>query len=113
MCLAYCRGLLTPDYKNGLQSRLRENMILRLLDDELISEYTEKTAFITATSIAPALDPKRVGDFLEEQHRKLVYAAAKREYEDTVYHSQAEIDKKFNEQAALWFAAIRGEDGQV
>lgn len=113
MCLAYCRGLLTPDYKNGLQSRLRENMILHMLDDELTSAFTNNVTMLEATAMAPMVDPKRLSDFMGELHKKLVYAASKAEYEDTVYHSQAEIDKKFNEQAAAWFAAMRAEDGQV
>jgi hypothetical protein len=33
--VAYLRGLLTPYYKNGLRSRIREDLVLEALSDEL------------------------------------------------------------------------------
>ena len=33
--VAYLRGLLTPYYKNGLRSRIREELVLEALSDEL------------------------------------------------------------------------------
>ena len=36
--VAYLRGFLAPDYKNGVKSRIRENLILGAINDDLDSK---------------------------------------------------------------------------
>ena len=53
--VAYLRGLLKPNYKNGISSRIRENLILEALNDELDAEAINNTLLvdISTTNIAP------------------------------------------------------------
>lgn len=44
--VAYLRGLLRPDYKNGKSSQIRENLVLTALDRELDAELLKDSALV-------------------------------------------------------------------
>lgn len=60
MLLAYRRGLLMPDYPNGLQSILRERMILNMLDYELMSEHIRDNTYLLNTVYSPHYDTSKL-----------------------------------------------------
>ena len=56
--VAYLQGLLKPDYRNGISSRIRENLVLEALNDELDAESINNTLLvdISSTNIVPRED---------------------------------------------------------
>lgn len=108
MILAYRRGLLTPGYPNGIQSRLRERMLLQSISAELDSEYSWNSSLLAAAIWSPHIEHKTTKKFAKDLSRQLNYAADKRELKDVIFHTQADIDAKFMEQAKEYFAKLRG-----
>lgn len=82
MMLAYRRGLLEPDYKHGVQSIVRERMILTMLDNEQAAEAIKLAAMFRCMALAPAIKPDAAPDFsekLKESALRVVYLS---EYSD-------------------------------
>lgn len=82
MMLAYRRGLLEPDYKHGVQSIVRERMILTMLDKEQAAEAIKLAAMFRCMALAPALKPEAAPSFsekLKESALRVVYLS---EYSD-------------------------------
>lgn len=69
MLLAYRRGLLKPQLSYGITSRLRENLLLTVLDRELQAEDVYNTMLYDSVTIAPNLDPKKVIGYIEKKHQ--------------------------------------------
>lgn len=66
MLLAYLRGLLKPNYDQGIRSFLRENMIIEALSLELDADYVGKTAQIQA-SYAPLMKGPAARELIQSQ----------------------------------------------
>lgn len=81
MMLAYRRGLLEPDYSQGLQSRIRERMILDMLAMEQSAEALMSSLLVRCTAVAPAIAPQSAQDFAEGFLVPLTKAAKLREYD--------------------------------
>lgn len=64
--LAFRRGLLAPDYPNGLQSRIREEWILDILEREYEAEYTMSKILMKEIMLAPIIDRKHVIDHIKD-----------------------------------------------
>lgn len=64
--LAFRRGLLAPDYPNGLQSRIREEWILDLLEREYEAEYTMSKILMKEIMLAPIIDRRHVIDHIKD-----------------------------------------------
>lgn len=84
MLLAYRRGLLEPDYKYGLQSRIREKMILEMLDKEQAADALLTSATLRCLGLAPAIRPDAAVDFVNSFEDILLKVAYFREYSDDV-----------------------------
>ena len=65
MMLAYRRGLLEPDYKHGVQSMIREKLIMDMLADEISAEAIKISTVLRCISLAPALKPETAIDFVD------------------------------------------------
>tara|TARA_B100000579_G_scaffold300828_1_gene250764 strand:- start:10351 stop:10770 length:420 start_codon:yes stop_codon:yes gene_type:complete len=78
--VAYLRGLLKPDYKNGISSRIRENFILEALRDELDADAINNTlsADISAINVARQEDLSGLYDNI---YAKIYKIRALREFE--------------------------------
>lgn len=111
MMLAYRRGLLKPDYPHGLQSRLREDMILRMLNSELAAESFIESAHLVGEVVGPHVNPKRLGELERELQKRITHASKLYEYEDAVYHSVEEENEEFTKQATRWYMAYKAEHG--
>ena len=81
MLLAYRRGLLKPDYPNGLQSRLREKLMLDILDMELTSDLLNKRSDVLNVLYANHLDPKRLTDAVDLMQDQVTEACKLKEYD--------------------------------
>lgn len=68
---AFRRGLLKPDYPNGLQSRIRENWILDLMEREIETEGHMNRMTMRETVLAPHLDRKKVFDHISRINDQL------------------------------------------
>jgi hypothetical protein len=55
MIQAYRRGLLKPDYPNGLRSKLRENVLLDTLDMDSVFELATTRMQLMASILGPAI----------------------------------------------------------
>lgn len=66
MMLAYRRGLLEPDYKHGVQSIVRERMILSMLDSEQAAEVIKLNALFRSIVLAPAIKPEVAPELAEK-----------------------------------------------
>lgn len=64
--LAFRRGLLAPDYPNGLQSRIREEWIIDLLEREYEAEYTMSKILLKEIILAPIISRKQVIDHMND-----------------------------------------------
>ena len=69
MLLAYRRGLLKPQLRFGITSKLREDLLLSVLDKEQHAEDLYNTMLYDSVTIAPNLDPKKVLGYLEKKHQ--------------------------------------------
>lgn len=59
MVLAHLRGLLEPDYKNGVRSRIREELVLRAIAREVDAGSFESRAIIEAVCMSAVAPPYR------------------------------------------------------
>lgn len=84
MLLAYRRGLLEPDYKYGLQSRIREKMILEMLDKEQAADALLTSATLRCLGLAPAIRPDAAVDFVNSFEDILLKVAYFKEYSNDV-----------------------------
>lgn len=64
--LAFRRGLLKPDYPNGLQSRIREELILFMASREEEVEAAWKKELMLNMLLAPHLDPKKYSSYAKQ-----------------------------------------------
>lgn len=64
--LAFRRGLLAPDYPNGIQSRIREEWVLDLLEREYEAEYTMSKILMKEIMLAPIIDRKHVIEHMKD-----------------------------------------------
>lgn len=83
MMLAYRRGLLEPGYKYGLQSRIREKMILEMLAMEQNAAALENALLMQCTAVAPAVDPAKALDFASGFFDRVTKAARLKEYDNS------------------------------
>ena len=80
MMLAYRRGLLEPDYKHGVQSIVRERMILSMLDSEQAAEIIKLNALLRSIVLAPAIKPEAAPDLAEKFQTSAIRAVHLFEY---------------------------------
>lgn len=86
MLVAYLRGLLTPDYKNGTRSVVRENIVLQAISRELESkEVLERIA--NESSYVALMAPSQANKLLKHHDKMLSLAF------DGYRHK---VGKKFN-----------------
>ena len=64
MILAYRRGLLEPDYKYGLQSQIRERLVLRMMAAEQDAALIDSVLTKKNAAIAPHVDPKKLDNYI-------------------------------------------------
>lgn len=98
MLLAYRRGLLKPDYPNGLQSRLREKVLLDSLDIELAAERMQTQIGLVHTVCAPHYGSEKLENVISRVNDKLDVLYRLKEY-DVKYgarKSREEARSKFN-----------------
>lgn len=79
MLVAYLRGLLKPDYPNGLRSVIRENVVVEALSRELGADQLIDSISIQA-SFAPLLQPKNANALLKQQFELLSLAHSRYEH---------------------------------
>lgn len=91
MLLAYRRGLLEPDYKYGLQSRIREKMILEMLDKEQAADALLTSAQLRCLGLAPAIRPDAAADFVNSFEDILLKVAYFKEYSDAVPKADSKV----------------------
>ena len=60
MLLAFRRGMLPPDYPQGIQSKVREEVLLWALYREEEAKAAKEGALLAETIVAPHLDVKKV-----------------------------------------------------
>lgn len=68
MVLAHLRGLLHPDYRHGVRSRIREELVLRAISREVDAESFQARAIVEAvcmTAVAPAYRAKLHQDAMQ------------------------------------------------
>lgn len=65
MMLAYRRGLLEPDYKYGIQSMIREKLILDMLSNEIAAEAIKISTLLRSIILSPAIKPEAATDFID------------------------------------------------
>lgn len=82
--LAYRRGLLEPDYKYGLQSRIREKLILEMLDKEQAAEALLTSIQLRCLGLAPAIRPDAAIEFVNSFEDALLKVAYFKEYSNDV-----------------------------
>jgi len=83
MLLAYLRGLLEPEYDQGLRSILRENMILDALSMQLDTELV-KTQTLVQAAYAPLLEPKAARELMNKQQVTLQNLRYLSEFDDRI-----------------------------
>lgn len=66
MLEAHSRGLLKSDYKQGLQSKIRENVILGTIAREWNFRAMRDRTMGEITIVAPHIDPSKVKSHLAE-----------------------------------------------
>lgn len=81
MLLAYRRGLLKPDYPNGLQSRIRERLMLDALDIELAMDHINDYTKLIHTVLAPHYDTGKLDNVKNIIETKLELVSNLREYD--------------------------------
>ena len=64
--LAFRRGLLAPDYPNGVQSRIREEWVLDTLERECEAEYAMSKILMREIMLAPIIDRKHIIDHIKD-----------------------------------------------
>lgn len=96
MLLAYRRGLLEPDYKYGIQSRIRESMILGMMAMEQNSEAIMSAIMLRCTSLAPAIEPSKAVEFANAYMGSVTRAAKLREYDTSTTDASAESALRSN-----------------
>lgn len=101
MMLAYRRGLLEPDYKYGLQSIIRENMILEMLDCEQAAEAIKLASLVRSASLAPAIRPESAVEFTESFSSQLTRSVYLSEYNKTLPVSNTSEKKLESESGSL------------
>ena len=82
--LAYRRGLLEPDYKYGLQSRIREKIILEMLDKEQAAEALLTSIQLRCLGLAPVIRPDAAIEFVNSFEDALLKVAYFKEYSNDV-----------------------------
>lgn len=82
MMLAYRRGLLEPDYKHGVQSIVRERMILSMLDSEQAAEAIKLNALFRSIVLAPAIKPESAPGIAEKFQTSALRAVYLSEYDN-------------------------------
>lgn len=80
MLQAYCRGLLTPYYTHGMQSRVREYLVLYALNCEEHSKEVESTLQNRAAWYGSHIDIKKSTAYIKNTERLVRYASEKRTY---------------------------------
>lgn len=89
-------------------------MILQAINAELEAELFSRTASLTASVWSPHIGHKSVRKFAKQISAQLDHALDRMEYSDKKYHSQADIDAKFLEQAREYFEALyAGAPGRI
>lgn len=88
-------------------------MILQALNAELEAELFSRKADLAASVWSPHIEHKSVRKFAKQINAQLDHALDRMEYSDKKYHSQADIDAKFLDQAREYFEALHaGAPGQ-
>lgn len=82
MMLAYRRGLLEPDYKYGMQSRIREKLILDMLSKEQMAESLTFATLLRCVAIAPAIKPEAAVDYAAGLKNAILKVAYLKEYSE-------------------------------
>lgn len=80
MILAYRHGLLKPDYKYGIQSQIRERLVLSMMNAEVVADEISEARNVMYTAVAPALDPKKLSDVQEDIINSCKRSSGLREY---------------------------------
>lgn len=101
--LAFRRGLLKPDYKHGLQSRVREELVLNMLSAEQEADLIEKQTMFTAVTSAPHIAPDYVTKRVAAVNSIAHYTVSKREYSPMKYETEEDkLRKRGNFMIKAW-----------
>ena len=93
MMLAYRRGLLEPDYKHGVQSIVREHMILSMLDSEQAAEVIKLNALFRSIVLAPAIKPEAAPELADKFQTSALRAVHLFEYRHSLHEGNtAQLD---------------------
>jgi len=79
MLLAYLRGLLRPDYKQGMRSKVREEVILAALDKEQRAKYSADLIALEG-SILSSLKPEATRTHYRKLNEAVLQVANLREF---------------------------------
>ncbi|MEG1543073.1 MAG: hypothetical protein RR382_00920 [Tannerellaceae bacterium] len=63
---AYRRGLLRENYDNGVNSVVRENMLLDTISKDWYYESSKNYRTAQAIAIAPYIDPKKLKQYMHD-----------------------------------------------
>lgn len=69
--MAFRRGLLTPDYKHGNQSIVREELILHMLEQEHAAEWVWKSKLLGEILLAPNINKKYLAQHLTDTNYRM------------------------------------------
>lgn len=102
--LAYRRGLLAPDYKYGVQSKVREELLLFAVAREENVRLRREQEYMANILLAPNLDPKKFGNYIKTVYHVLSQLSKREQYsmdkmqtrEDSVVSSMSEMIKVWN-----------------
>lgn len=100
MMLAYRRGLLEPDYKFGLQSMIREKLILEMLDKEQAADALLMSVQLSCSGLAPSVKPEAAIEFVNGYENTLRKVAYFREYRDDVKSVERTAEDSLRTEAA-------------
>lgn len=69
--LAFRRGLLRPDYPQGLQSRIRERWVIDSLEREVSAEFLSKKIMFRELVLSTFFDRKKVLEYISDTCNRL------------------------------------------
>jgi hypothetical protein len=91
MLVAYLRGLLTPDYPNGVRSVVRENLVLQAISLELDADALLNRV-ATEAAYAPLMQGNNANNLLKQHDKMLSLAHSARCHESQKSKTLKNVD---------------------
>lgn len=85
--MAFRRGLLTPDYKYGDQSIVREELILHMLEQEHMAEWIWRSRLLNDVLIAPNANRKYLSRYITDTAHRIAWLREFAAYSTTAFQT--------------------------